>query len=165
MLFLNIDFFRFGPRFWELLGVHVGAKLASLAQQKLGGTPLGAISIEMSFKSCVLEASRLYFGGPGRRFWKVWNRFFQNFRSFVGSFFGNGHLRIKCQKCQESHEILSLNALSQRWVGGGVPPMEAFNPLDTDLLLLAPKTIFPFSTCRGMRSSKMFGSLRVTLLQ
>ena len=35
--FFNIDFLGFGPRFWSLLGLQVGAKLAILAQNSGGG--------------------------------------------------------------------------------------------------------------------------------
>ena len=39
MLF-NIDFFAFGPRFWSLLGLQDGAKLAILAPQNVRSCPL-----------------------------------------------------------------------------------------------------------------------------
>ena len=39
VLFFNIDFLGFRPRFWSLLGLQLGAKLAILAQNSGGGMP------------------------------------------------------------------------------------------------------------------------------
>ena len=38
----------------------------------------------MSLKNGVLEVSRLDFGGPRVRFWRVWGRFSRDFRTFWG---------------------------------------------------------------------------------
>ena len=39
VLFFNIDFFGFGTRFWSLLGLQVGAKLALKASKLYGDCP------------------------------------------------------------------------------------------------------------------------------
>ena len=41
MLIFNINFLGFRPRFWSLLGLQVGAKLAILASLVASGAPLG----------------------------------------------------------------------------------------------------------------------------
>ena len=71
----------------------------------------------------ILEAPGLDFGGFWKRFFEIFDRFWVRFFEVVA-------LQTKCQECQESQErrerpdckILPLNALSQVWVGGGVPP-------------------------------------------
>ena len=40
MSFFNIDFFGFRPRFWRVLGLQLGAKLAILASKLYGACPL-----------------------------------------------------------------------------------------------------------------------------
>ena len=40
VLFLNIDFFGFWLRFWRVLGLQDGAKLALIALKKLRGLPV-----------------------------------------------------------------------------------------------------------------------------
>ena len=49
-----------------------------------------AILSYMSSKKCVLEGFWLYFGGPGRRFWRIWGRLFRDFQTFSSVF---GRLR------------------------------------------------------------------------
>ena len=62
MLFFNIDFLGFRPRFWSLLGLQLGTALGILASKKLSGLPVGTLLSYMSFKDCVLEASGLDVG-------------------------------------------------------------------------------------------------------
>jgi len=40
VLFFNIDFFGFQPRFWSLVGLQDGAKLAILAKKNYKARPL-----------------------------------------------------------------------------------------------------------------------------
>ena len=66
----------------------------------------------MSLKNGVLEGSRLDFGGPGPRFWRVLGRFFRDFRQKQPQ---------TTKTCQERTSITDLPD-RQRWVGGGDPP-------------------------------------------
>ena len=66
MLFLNIDFLWFRRRFWGVLGLQVGAKLAILASN----SPIFWMFFFGILLNGDLEASKLDFGGPGPRFWR-----------------------------------------------------------------------------------------------
>ena len=43
----------------------------------------------MSFKNGVLKGSRLDFGGPRARFWRLWGRFFETFAGFLACCLGD----------------------------------------------------------------------------
>ena len=77
MLFFNIDFFRFRPRFGSLLGLQLGAKLAILASRPKARCLPRRILSSMSFKSGFLEGSGLDFGGPGLDFEGLGARFWR----------------------------------------------------------------------------------------
>ena len=68
VLFFDIDFFASWPRFWSVLGLQLGAKLALIAPKKLScSPPLSDLQLDVS-KNGVLEGSKLDFKGPGLDF-------------------------------------------------------------------------------------------------
>ena len=71
----DIDFFASWPRFWSLLGLQDGAKLAILASKNQGWCSFWAFLSQASFKNGVLEATGLEFGASGLDFGGVWARF------------------------------------------------------------------------------------------
>ena len=99
----------------------------------------------------ILEALDPIFEAPNLDLRKVQERFFEIFDRFWVRFFEVVASQTKSQECQESQErqerpeckILPLNALSQVWVGGGVPPQGVFNGIGAKLAILgsqgAPK--------------------------
>ena len=68
VLFFNIDFLGFRPRFWSLLGLQDGAKLAQ-NRKKSGLGMVWVWSSKPSLNRC-LKKWRL--GGLQARFWKPW---------------------------------------------------------------------------------------------
>ena len=85
MLFFNINFLRFRPRFWSLLGLQDGAKLAQNRKNHNPHPPWCHLTLsvfqQLQFGGCqarfwrpqasILEAPGLDFGGPGPRFWEA----------------------------------------------------------------------------------------------
>ena len=92
----------------------------------------------MSFKTSVLEGSRLDFGGPRPRFWRVLGTMFRFCHLFLASFPRNGCSQTQCQDCQESRKrrerrngqkpakTRTRSQIRPRWVGGGAPPPGGF---------------------------------------
>ena len=89
----------------------------------------------MSLKNGILEGSELDFGGPGPRFWRVWERFFEIFDRFWVRFFEVVASQTKCQECQESQERQerpecknpSPERLEPKVGGRRCPPQGVFN--------------------------------------
>ena len=78
VLFFNIDFFGFWTRFWSLLDLQLGAKLAILASKTIMRALLSLLELDV-FKKWRLECSGLDFGGPGLRFWRFWASILKGF--------------------------------------------------------------------------------------
>ena len=68
VLFFNIDFLGFRPRFWSLLGLQLGAKLAKNRNFPHRGLTFFTFWSWRSFENSVLEGSGLDFKGPGLDF-------------------------------------------------------------------------------------------------
>ena len=111
MIFFNIDFVQVRPRFWRVLGLQLGAKLAILASKLQGGCSPRAFLRYMSFKNGVLEGSGLDFGGPGPRFWRVLGTIFRNFRPFLGSFLRSGRFTDKMRRMPKKPRTLRTPSL------------------------------------------------------
>ena len=84
-------------------------------------------------KNGVLEGSRLDFGGPGVRFWRLRAQFFHHFRMFLAECAEN--LPRFCPACGRLSSIATLlwprtvgPRSSEGGWGGGGPPLGVFNP-------------------------------------
>ena len=87
----------------------------------------------MFFKHIILEGSRLDFGGPGPRFWRVLGTIFRSFRSFWNSFPRNGRFINKTPRTPRTPaKTRPRSQIRQEWVGGGAPPPGGFNPPPTE---------------------------------
>ena len=102
VLVFYIDFFASWPRFWSLLGLQLGAKLASgRSNSELEPPPLIDLNLDV-LKNCVLEGSKLDFEGSGPRFWRVWGQFFRDFHMFLAMYADN--LPRTCRELAEAHD-------------------------------------------------------------
>ena len=75
VLFFNIDFFGFRARFWSLLGLQLGAKLASGRSNSELEPPPWSILTWTSLQNCDWRAPGLDFKGPGLDFGSLRPRF------------------------------------------------------------------------------------------
>ena len=114
------------------------AKLAHIANKSELEPPfLNYLKLNI-FKNGVLEGSRLDFGGPRPRFWRVLGAMFRIRHLFLASFPRNGCSQTQCQDCQESRKrrerrngqkpakTRTRSQTRQEWVGGGAPPPGGF---------------------------------------
>ena len=112
VLFFNIDFLGFRPRFWSLLGLQVGAKLASGRSNSELEPPPWSILTWTSLQNCDWRAPGLDFKGPGLDFGSLRPRFqlvlgaiFPDFWFFQGSFI---ELAGSPTQCQESQSLAKV---------------------------------------------------------
>ena len=108
-LFFNIDFFRFRSRFWSLLGLQVGAKLAILASKIKDDAPWEPSEVKRLLKMAswrapgsILEAPGVDFGAFRFRFWRVWTSFSKVLGIINGT--TNAKKRQKPAKQQLNHK-------------------------------------------------------------
>ena len=79
----------------------------------------------------ILEAPDSILEAPGLDLGGFWDEFFE--------IFAQNAKKAKNAKNAQSSKILPLNALSQRWGGGGVPPQGVFNGIGAKLAILATR--------------------------
>ena len=125
MLFFTIHFYGFGPRFWRVLGLQVGAKLALNGSQTWRMRPFKNLLKLDVLKNGVLEASRLDFGGPGARFLRprgsIWERSGAMFSRFLP------RMPRLPRTPRTPAKTRPRSQMRQEWVGGGAPPPGGFN--------------------------------------
>ena len=71
-----------GPPRWSQVG-HFGFKTLGTVLKILRCSDFFTLLSQRSFKNSVLEGSKLDFGGPKARFWRVWRRFCETFARFL----------------------------------------------------------------------------------
>ena len=101
VLFFNIDFSGFGPRFWSLLGLEDGAKIAIMAPKSWLCAPPWAVLSWRYLKHGVLEGSGFDFGGSKARFQSSKTQFYDDLyqiNCLSKTCFPN-KLYAKCRKC------------------------------------------------------------------
>ena len=113
VLFFNIHFFGFRPRFGRVLGLQVEAKFAILAPQKFWTRTCWALLNQRPLKNNVLGGSRLDFGSPRPDFWGAEARFGRVLERFFWD------LWPQCQESQERPERLPKQDLEHKCAKSG----------------------------------------------
>ena len=84
VLFFDIDFLGFRPRFWSLLGLQLGAKLGHIGLKTLTMVVILSLLKLDVLKNCVLDGPWLDFEGSRPRFQRVLGPIFRKCSTFSG---------------------------------------------------------------------------------